>query len=443
MGRILILDDDPGIRRTLEIMLQGDGHETFSAASAEEALVLLRTIAIDIALVDLQLPGMDGISFTKKIRDEYRNVEVIIITAHGSIQTAVEAMKEGSFDYLTKPFSPEQVRHRLGQIEQCRGLKKEVACLKNKLSDSTEREFITQNTRMKHILELARTVAATEATVLITGETGTGKGVMARLIHEWSSRAKQPFLIVDCAGLQENLLESDLFGHKRGAFTGASADKRGKVELASAGTLFLDEIGELPLPLQAKLLRLVEDRVYEQLGDPRSRILDARILAATNRDLSDMVRESTFRCDLFYRLSVVELALPPLRHRVEDIPLLSSYFVAEVSGRYGRPIDKLENEVERLLISYSWPGNTRELFNVIERAVLLAPGRVIRSEHLPERISNPSKLLAGNKVIMSLAELEEAHIREVLSLGLSQEEAAECLGIDPSTLWRKRKKYCV
>ncbi len=441
MSRILILDDDPHIRRTLDIMLKGDGYETLTASSAEQALEILRDQYADIALVDLQLPGMDGIAFTKKLRDTRRDVDVVIITAHGSIDSAVEAMKEGSFDYITKPFTPQQVRHRLKLIERLRGLRSEVETLKEKIEGSSEAGFITQSPNLRHIIDIAKTAAETDATVLITGESGVGKGLLARLIHGWSSRSGGPFCTVDCTAFHESLLESDLFGHKKGAFTGAAADKTGKVELAAGGTLFLDEIGEISPSIQAKFLRLVEERAFERLGDPAPREIDVRIIAATNQDLFEMVNRKQFRSDLFYRLSVLEIAVPPLRSRPEDVPLLCERFIARYSRRHERVVEGVNEEVERRLVAYTWPGNVRELMHVIERAVLLCPGRTIRMDHLPDRLRDNTAPDSGGADIVTLSELEETHIRRVLSLGLSQEESAARLGIDPSTLWRKRKKY--
>jgi NtrC-family two-component system response regulator AlgB len=442
MSRILVVDDDAHIVRTLEIMLRGDGHEVIVARSAEEALQRLTAVGVDVALVDLQLPGMSGTDLLRHLRDVHRDVHAVIITAHGSIETAVEAMKEGAFDYLTKPFSPDQVRHRIAQIERVTGLQREVAGLKRRVGDLPFRaDFTTQNPATLHLLEVARDVATSEATVLVTGESGTGKTLLARLIHGASPRHAGPFVTVDCTSFQESLLESELFGHRRGAFTGAVADKVGKVETAQGGTLFLDEIGEVPLHLQGKLLRLVEDRTYERLGDPTPRQVDARILAATNRDLPTLVKERQFREDLFYRLSVVDLFLPALRHRVDDVPLLSRAFLVAYARAHGRPVTGWDEEVERTLVTYPWPGNVRELAHVIERAVLLSPGRTIRPEHLPDRLRDRGARDGAPDDHLTLAELEERQVRRVLALNLPQEEAARRLGIDPSTLWRKRKRY--
>lgn len=441
MSRILVLDDDTHIQRTLDIMLRADGHTVVCAASGEAALELLQHECVDTALVDLQLPGMNGIEFLQKLRDVHRDVEAIIITAYGSVETAVDAMKEGAYDYLTKPFSPQEVRHRLHRIEEMKQLKAEVLGLRDRLGDAEDREFLTRSPAVRHVLELARTVAASDTTVLIAGESGTGKNLLAKRIHDWSPRADRPFAVVDCASFHESLLESELFGHKRGAFTGAIADKQGKVETAEGGTLFLDEVGEIPPALQGKLLRLVEERTYERVGDPTPRTVNARVVAATNRSLDEMVADKAFREDLYYRLTVVDLCIPALRHRPEDIPLLAHRFVNEFRRAHDRRIEELSPDLESFLIAYPWPGNVRELANVIERAVLLCPGRVLRTDHLPPRLRTPAAPAEQQEEILPLALVEENHIRRALALGLPLEEVARQLGVDPSTLWRKRKKF--
>ena len=442
MSRILVVDDDPHIVRTLEIMLRDDGHDVVSAASGEEALDHLKQRNVDVALIDLELPGISGTDVLRQLRDRHREVETVIITAHGSIETAVEAMKEGAFDYVTKPFSPDQIRHRLRQIERVRRLQREVAGLRRRVGELPfKADFTTQNAATLHLLEVAREVAASEATILITGESGTGKTLLARLIHAASPRSRGPFVTVDCTSFQESLFESELFGHKRGAFTGAVSDKVGKAETAHGGTLFLDEVGEVPLHLQGKLLRLVEDRAYERLGDPSPRAIDARIVAATNRDLEAMVRDKAFREDLFYRLGVVDLAIPPLRNRPEDILLLAGDFIAGLNQTHDRRVMGWDQEVERILVSYGWPGNVRELAHTVERAVLLCPGRTIRRDHLPTRLAEAQATAGPEDDLLPLVDLEERQIRRALALGLPQDETARRLGIDPSTLWRKRKKY--
>lgn len=442
MSRVLVVDDDAHIQRTLEIMLQADGREVVTAGSGEEALELLESTPVEIALVDLQLPGMSGTDLLDRLRERHPRVAAIIITAHGSIENAVQAMRKGAFDYITKPFGPDVVRHRLQQIEQVRALQTEVAGLRRRLGDLPfKEEFLTKNARMLQQLEVAHSVAASDATVLITGESGTGKTLLARLIHEVGGRAGHPFVTVDCASFHESLLESELFGHKRGAFTGAVSDKQGKVETAEGGTLFLDEVGEVAPHLQGKLLRLVEEHVYERVGDPRPRKVDARIIAATNRDLEEMVYEGDFRKDLFYRLDVVALSIPPLRSRVEDVTLLAHSFMEGFGRSEQKDVGGWDDRFERSLLEYSWPGNVRELANAVERAVLLTPDAILRSEHLPSRITAPRVAREASTEVLSLAALEERHIGEVLGLGLPLEETARRLGINTSTLWRKRKKY--
>jgi NtrC-family two-component system response regulator AlgB len=442
MSRVLVVDDDGHILRTLQILLEEDGHEVFVASSAEDALPILEQEGVEVAFVDLQLPGMSGTDLLRQIRDRWRNVESVIITAHGSISTAVEAMKEGAFDYLTKPFTPDQVRHRIAQLTRVKRLEEEVAGLKARAGDAPSDEFFTRNPATLHVLGVARQIAASDVTVLITGDSGTGKTLLARILHQFSTRSTGPFATVDCTTFQESLLESELFGHKKGAFTGATSDQAGKVEAAAGGTLLLDEVGEIPLHLQGKLLRLVEEQLFSRLGESQIRSVDTRIIAATNRDLEAMVAAGEFRKDLFYRLSVVDLYLPALRHRPEDILPLARRFLHESCRRHGKRVTTWSASVEEALVSYGWPGNVRELANAMLRAVLVAPGEELRLSHLPDRIGEirandpPDQ---GRTLPLSL--LEEQAIRQALAQGYSLEETAERLGIAVATLWRKRKKY--
>lgn len=443
MSRVLVVDDDKHILRTLQILLSEDGHDVFTAASAEAALPLLEEQILDVALLDLQLPGMSGTDLLRIMRDRFRNVESIMITAHGSISTAVEAMKEGAFDYLTKPFTPEQVRHRIEQIERVRRLESEVAGLRQRVEGVPfKEEILTRNARMLHLLEVTQDIAANDVTVLVTGESGTGKSMLSRMLHRASPRRAGPFASMDCSTFQESLLESELFGHRRGAFTGATSDKPGKVETAQGGTLFLDEIGEVPLHLQGKLLRLVEERAFERLGEQTLRKVDTRIIAATNRDIEEMVEAGEFRQDLYYRLSVVDLHIPALRHRTEDILPLAGRFLEEFNKTHGKRVTGWNQEVEEMLLSYGWPGNVRELSNAVQRAVLMSPGRTLRLNHFPQRVTDASEPdRSASTDITPLSLVEEREIRRALSRHLSMEETAERLGIAPATLWRKRKKY--
>ena len=442
MSRILVVDDDPHIVRTLEIMLKDDGHEVFVALTGEAALERLKTNEIEAAFIDLQLPGIGGADVLRYIRKQHPGVDAIIITAYGSIESAVEAMKDGAFDYLTKPFSPERVRHRLGQLVQLRTLRSKVAGLRRRLADLPFKgRFVTENPATLNVLETARHVAQSDSTVLITGESGTGKTLLARLVHEASERKEGPFVTLDCTCFRESLLESELFGHKKGAFTGAIESKPGKAEQADGGTLFLDEVGEIPLQLQGKLMRLVDERVYERVCDPETRKLNVRIIAATNRDPRDLVREKAFREDLFYRLSVVDLALPSLRNRPEDILPLGREFLSRYSQVHDKDVGEWDEDVEETLLSYQWPGNVRELAHSLERAVLLARSKTIHREHLSSRIIETENASLSETVCLSLAQLEEHHIRKTLSLNLPLEESARRLGVNPSTLWRKRKRY--
>jgi NtrC-family two-component system response regulator AlgB len=441
--RILVIDDDPRILKTLEIMLSGDGHEVTAAPDAESALEALEHRSVDVAFVDIQLPGIDGVAFLRKLRDQHRDVEAVMITAYGTVDVAVECMKEGAFDFLTKPFQPDQIRLKIRQVEKIRGLREEVTDLKRKLAGPAGLPpFFTRTPAVLHVIEMARTAAETEATVLVMGESGTGKSLLARHIHDWSQRRDGPFTLVDCTSFQETLLESELFGHARGAFTGAVADKTGKVEAAQKGTLFLEEVGDVAPSLQGKLLRLVEDRTFERLGDPAPRSMDARIIAATNHDLDQMVEEGEFRKDLYYRLSVVEITLPALRHRPADILPLAQAFLAEFNRTHERKVEDIEEDVRHALTRYAWPGNVRELSHLVERAVLACPGRSLRREHFPDRLfGSDSGPAQKEDEITPLSILEENQLRKALSLHLSMEETSRRLGINPSTLWRKRKKY--
>ncbi len=462
MARLLVVDDEKSICSTIEAAMRSAGHQVEVADSGEMAIALMRRSAPDILLTDLRMDGMSGLDLLGKAREYFPTVSVVIMTAYGTIDTAVAAMKNGAYDYLVKPFTPEQLEHLVERIEEFRKLREENTQLRDTVDVLSEpTSILTRNARMQKVMDTAKKVAVTDSTVLITGESGTGKTLLAKLIHDHSVRAKGPFAVVNCATLSENLLESELFGHVRGAFTGAVKDKMGRLQVADTGTVFLDEIGEVSPGLQTKLLRFLQDREFERVGDTKTIRVDVRIIAATNKDLEREVKEGRFREDLYFRLNVIDLHMPSLRQRPEDLmtlaeQLLNRSFVA--TGRKARP---LSLEAAQAIRSYGWPGNIRELKNALERAAILCTTDQVTLEDLPDRIlehlsagpfapggasASVDPLARGTSVAMtpsdvSLEELEKQHIQHVLSTATTLEEAASILGINLSTLWRKRRRY--
>jgi len=442
MKKALIIDDDKNILTTLQICLEDMGMETLTAGTGGKGLEIFNRIKPDIVLLDLKLPDLDGLKVLEKIIGSGIKTYIVIITAHATIDTAVKAIKMGAFDYLPKPFTPAQITHVVQMITMVRSLKSEVETLKDKLKGIIrEEDFITRNRNVRNILKTARQVADSNASVLISGESGTGKGVLASLIHTWSPRNEGPFVTVDCAALQENLLESDLFGHVKGAFTGAIRDKTGKLELTDGGTLFLDEVSEMSPAIQAKFLHFLQHREFEKLGDTKKILVDVRIITATNKDLEELVRDNLFRQDLFFRLNVIELYMPPLRERPEDIRLIAKHYLNKFARDNDKAINGVTDKAMQALQSYSWPGNIRELINVIERGTILSQHNMLTREELPPHILNYKPGESSTGEIQTLAKAEKTHIKEALLHTASIEEAARVLGIDPATLWRKRKKY--
>jgi NtrC-family two-component system response regulator AlgB len=442
--RVLIVDDQPNIRHTLRIALEAMGHSVGEASSAPEALREVERQPCDVALVDLRLGEKTGLDLLEPMQAQLPRLAFVVITAHASLDTAVEAMRRGAFDYLPKPFTPAQVRAVLERVARVRGLRDRIAGLEERVRNEVpEADLQGRDPEMRRVLDMARRVAETDAAVLIRGENGTGKGVLAHALHAWSRRADGPFVTVSCPSLSPDLLESDLFGHVRGAFTGAVRDAAGKVAAAEGGTLFLDEVGDLPPPLQPKLLRFLQERKYERIGETKTRSADVRLVAATNRDLEELVAAGTFRQDLFYRLNVVELTLPPLRDRTDILPL-AEHLLAFFARQTGRPLSGFTPEAREALARHSWPGNLRELRNAVERAAILAVGPEVGTADLPDKIararSGPSSSVEIGGPI-SLEQLEIEHIRRVLAGSSSLDAAARTLGIDPSTLYRKRKQY--
>jgi two-component system response regulator HydG len=443
-AQILVVDDDKTMRDACHQILSRQGFQVEEAASARQGLGLLERSSFDIILLDLVMPDLDGLETLKKIKSVDNDCEVIIITGYGSIPTAVEAMKAGAFHFLSKPFAPDDLRTVITRALEKRRLNLENLYLRQELtSKDGRRTVIFQSEAMARIMEMVSRVAGTDSTVLITGESGTGKSIIARQLHRLSSRAKLPFITVDCGTLVETLFESELFGHVKGAFTGADANKVGKFEMAQHGTLFFDEISNISLEVQAKLLRAVEERKVSKVGSHRVITVDVRLVAATNRNLPEAIKEGSFRGDLFYRLNVVSLHIPPLRERKEDIPLLVNHFLEKYNSRIHKQSNQIKgvspNALE-IFLHHDWPGNVRELENTVERLVVLSTGPYLEPEDLAYAglfLASPSESTA-----LELKDLEREHIRRTLQkFGGHKSETAKALGIDRKTLREKLKRY--
>ncbi len=440
MANILVVDDDRNIRRMLATALEGAGYVVVETGGAVQALARLAAVpAIDLVVSDVRMENMDGIRLLEQIKHTRPAMPVIIMTAFGSIPAAVEAMRLGAYDYVAKPFSAQQIRQTVARALEIQSLKQENRALKSRLERLSGERFVASSSQTAALLEVAAQAAASDATVLLTGESGTGKSLLARHIHQLSPRRGGPFVGVACTTLSEHLLESELFGHVRGAFTGAIKDKPGRLEAAEGGTVFLDEIGDLSLALQAKLLRFLQEKTFERVGGSETLQIDARIIAATNQDLEQLVKEKRLREDLYYRLNVIELRLPPLRDRPAEIAVLAASFIEAAAATHGKRALEMTPEASAALLAYSWPGNIRELRNVIERAVVLSRGDKITVNDLPDRIlATPQVTGARN---LTLEEMERRHIQFVMEQAMTLEEAAEMLGINVATLWRKRRRY--
>jgi two-component system, NtrC family, response regulator AlgB len=438
---ILVVDDEPNIRKTLTICLEGCGHSVAAVSNPRDALTISASRAFDLAFVDLRLGTELGLDLIPKLLVQSRWLKIVVITAYASVDTAVEAMKRGAADYLPKPFTPAQVELVADKLARVRALENKVVALEQVLAQVyPEVDLSSASPAMQRAVALARQVATANATVLIRGESGTGKGVLARAIHLWSNRSHKPFTAIACPALSAELLESELFGHIRGAFTGAVRDNLGRIAASEGGTIFLDEIGDLPLAIQPKLLRFLQDRQYERVGESITRTADVRVVAATNCDLEAALKAGKLREDLFYRLNVIQIDVPPLRERAEDIVPLSARLLAFFSSQNNRHTLEFVPEALEALKRFRWPGNVRELRNAIERAVVLSQGEQVRMEHLPPVFhAQREDLRLGDSV--SLDRIEEEHIRRVLAVTRSLDEAAQTLGIDQATLWRRRKQY--
>lgn len=439
---ILIVDDLVGIRETLSMWLEMEGHHVVTAGSYEDALRESQSYSFDFAFVDLKLGTKDGLDLIPALLALLPWLKIIVITAYASIESAVEAIRRGAADYIPKPFTLAQVNLAVRKQAELRSLELKVAALQEELGRfDHEVDFSSTSPVMQRAVSMARKVAPTDATVLLRGESGTGKTVLARAVHHWSKRAHKPFGVVSCPSLNAELLESQLFGHVKGAFTGAISDNIGRIAACEGGTLFLDEMGDLPQAVQPKLLRFLQDKEYERVGSYTTRKADVRIIASTNVDLESAVKENRFREDLLFRLNVIPITIPPLRERPDDIMNLAERFLAFFGRNYHKVYSGFTQDAADMLKQYSWPGNARELRNVIERAAILCHSDRIRAEHLPEGMisSHRPSVPVGYRV--SLKEIEKEHVRRVLNSSKTLGEAAEILGIDKATLWRRRKQY--
>ncbi|MDD5475671.1 MAG: sigma-54 dependent transcriptional regulator [Syntrophales bacterium] len=451
MSSILVVDDEKNMRLVLAAMLRREGHTVLTAADGIEAQDIIRKNDVTVVVSDLKMPRLDGFGLLEWVADEDPSLPVIIITAHGTIANAVEAVKKGAFDYITKPFDQEDLKNVIGKAVSTKKLTDHELVIP--LDDMGRREIIGTSAPMRKLYETIRTVAPTTATVLVKGETGTGKELVARAIHDGSPRRDNPFIKINCAAIPENLLESELFGYEKGAFTGATHKKIGRFEKAHGGTIFLDEIGDLPRDMQAKLLRVIQDQEFERVGGLRTVKVDVRIVAASNRDLRKDVSDGTFREDLYYRINVVPMELPPLRERKDDISPLVSFFLGKFNRKLGRSVESIDREVIDCFAKYQWPGNIRELENLLERLVLLVQGDRIRLEDLPDEILLCREADNGKKPVGEswnfkeiLREKTESMEREMIENILRACEgnvtrAARRLGLSRKALQLKMIKY--
>jgi DNA-binding NtrC family response regulator len=446
MALILVVDNEHSVRLTLSMLLKGKGHQVLEAADGRAAIEKLREEVVSLVITDLKMAEVSGLDVLREAKALRPETEVILLTGYGTIESAVEAMRLGAFDYVTKPFESSELLHRVQNALEHHQLVSEVRLLRQQIRE--QRGFGTlvgKSPEIHRVAEMVSRVAGTDTTILIEGESGTGKELVARAIHAESPRADRPFVAINCGALPETLLESELFGHVKGAFTGAIATKKGLFEEADQGTLFLDEIGDTSPATQIKLLRVLQEREIRRVGSNAPIKINVRLLAATHRPLEELVREGRFRDDLFYRLNVVAIPLPPLRDRRGDMPLLAAHFLEGAAKRLGKPVPTLSQEALSLLMEYPWPGNVRELENAIERAVLLAQQNVIYPGDLPpslRRGAHPGESAPASPKPMRLDEVERSHILKTLEdLGWNQARAAEVLGIGRNTLWRKLKEY--
>ncbi len=439
---VLVIDDDPLVRKLLPLYLQSTGHEVIVADSGESGIELAQRAPPRVVLCDLQLGGIDGLEVTRRLQQEVPTTSIIVMTGYATIESAVAAMKSGASDYLIKPVSAAQVRLAVERALGNQRAHQELVEARRTSGRRTPITFVSRSVAMQVAIGQVEQAATTDATVLLLGETGTGKTMLARHIHDSSARSSLPFVTVHCGVISPSLIESELFGHKKGAFTGANEQHTGLVETAATGTLFFDDVGDLAPELQSKLLRLLEEREYLRVGDTIPRRSEARVIAATHRDLKQAVKAGSFRADLYYRLNVLTFRMPALRDRQEDIIELSRVMVRDLAQRHRAMTMELSPDFEKALLTYRWPGNLRELVNVLERAVILARRPMLTTELLPEELQDGSRPLdPALPAEESLEAAERRHLINVLARYPTLESAAKALGIDPSTLYRKRERY--
>jgi nitrogen regulation protein NR(I) len=416
VAHVLIVDDELNIRRVLAAMLKRDGYEVTAAADGEQALAVMARTPVQVVVTDLVMPRLDGLSLLRRVAADYPDVPVIVITAHGTVDSAVAALKAGAFDYITKPFAQDELKKVIAKAARANEIERQ-----NVHGPSAEGEkppLVGQSPAMRQVYEVVGKVADSPSTVLVTGESGTGKELVAQALHRGSSRRDKPLIKVNCAAIPKDLVESELFGYEKGAFTGAVGSKPGRFELADGGTLFLDEIGEIPLEMQVKLLRALQESEFERVGGIKTIRVDVRLITATNRDLKALIAAGRFREDLFYRLNVVPIALPPLRDRKEDVPLLVQHFIEKYDRRLGKKVERVDEEAMQLLMRYPWPGNIRELENLVERSVLFADGPVISAAQLPdslrEKAPGPPVPIAAVGPLGAIAAPSGASMKEIV-----------------------------
>jgi len=444
-ARLLVVDDEPIALRNLERVMAKEGYQVSTASSGQGALRLVREESFDVVLTDLKMDQVDGLEVLRRCRELDPDVEVILITGHATIETAIEATRQGASHYVAKPFKLEEVRKVVAEAVQKVALKKENRRLRARIESLVDRvDIVTQDPGMLRVLDTARDVTATDCNILVTGESGTGKELVARYIHRHSRRSAATFLGINCGAFTEELLTAELFGHEKGAFTGAAARKKGLIEMADGGTLFLDEVTEMSPSMQVRLLRVVQEREFMRVGGTETIPVDVRFVAATNRDIQQAIASGDFRQDLYYRLNVVTLSLPPLAQRRDDVPILAYFFLKKHSARMDKKLDLISNEAMEILSSYGFPGNVRELENIIERGVALSKGNVLEASCLPEDLRTLRFKVFRREAgrIPSLHDHERDYIQWVLKeVAGNRSRAAAVLGIDRVSLWRKLKRY--